>query len=487
MRGGRIHLLSTLRGQIVVIYTLLFAIAFFFVNLSVTKLVGEFLISQRTDAQLHTVGGIASQFGKAAADKDAAELYALCVRNADDLSGRVLVLDVDGIVMADSHSVLNGRILRHPEVEDILSGNLNASYGFHKVDTATKEDSGLFTRTKDWAVYYTTSAVYQSRTVGVLLVSVSIQDVVNLISDAVMQFTFVALGILVILIVSSIIVSRYISLPIAQMTEAIARMGKGDFNVRTKIRGNSEIARMGRTFDTMSEQLQNVERQRQEFVANASHELKTPLSAIKILTESLLYQQSVPEETYKEFLTDINEQIDRLNTLLGDLLILAQAERSNVVMRYTTEWLDELIADCVKTLLPIAHEKNIDIHLPKDRIQMRCDRLKLGTALMNLIFNSIKYTLLGGSVTVYIESDGQWVTIKVSDTGIGIPEEDRAHIFERFYRVDKARSRDTGGTGLGLAIVQQITRLHGGEITLGPEDETGTTFIVRLPQWGVGS
>ncbi len=487
MRGGRVRFLSTLRGQIVVIYTLLFAIAFFFVNLSVTKLVGEFLIAQRTDAQLQSVSEISSQFANAAANKDASELYVLCVRNADEFKGRVLVLDLDGVVMADSHSALNGHILRHSEVEDILSGNLNESYGFHKVDASGQQESGLFVRTEDWAVYYTTVIVYQSRSAGVLLVSVSIQDVVNLISDAVIQYTSVALGILVILIAVSIIVSRYISLPIAQMTDAIARMGKGEFDVRTKMRGNSEIARMARTFDAMSEQLENVERQRQEFVSNASHELKTPLSAIKILTESLLYQNNVPEETYREFLSDINEQIDRLNTLLDDLLILAQSERSSVVMRYTDEWLDEMVTDCAKLLLPIAQEKNIGVNLPNNRIQIRCDRLKLSTAILNLISNGIKYTPKDGSVTVQIESDDEWVTIKVSDTGIGIPDEDRAHIFERFYRVDKARSRDTGGTGLGLAIVQQITRLHGGEITLWPKEGIGTTFVVRLPKRGAGS
>lgn len=482
MRGGRIHFLSTLRGQIVVIYTLLFAVAFFFVTLSVNNLVGEFLISQRTQAQLQAVDEVSSQFAKATADQNASQLYALCVKNANEFKGRVLVLDLDGIVMADSHSLLNGRILRHVEVEDILSGNLNESYAFHKVDVSGRQNGTLFTRTEEWAVYYTVSIVYQSRSVGVLLVSVSIQDVVDLIADAVMQYTFLALGIMVVLIAVSIIVSRFISQPIAQMTEAIARMGNGEFNVRTKIRGNSEIARMAKTFDNMSEQLENVERQRQEFVANASHELKSPLSAIKILTESLLYQQGVPEETYREFLADINQQIDRLNTLLDDLLILAQSDRTNVVMRYTDEWLDTLIADCVKTLTPLAQEKEITINLPDNRLQVRCDRLKLSTALINLISNGIKYTPPGGSVTIFIESEDGWVTITVSDTGIGIPDEDRAHIFERFYRVDKARSRDTGGTGLGLAIVQQIIRLHGGEITLGPKGGVGTTFIVRLPK-----
>ena len=485
MRATKLHFLSTLRGQIAVIYTLLFAIAFFFINLSVTKLVGEFLVSQRTGAQSKTVSESATQFAFAASEKNAANLYALSVRNAGDLSGRVLVLDMNGIVMADSHSGLNGRILRQPEVLSILSGTLNASYGFHLVDAATGKGTGIFMQGKDWAVYYTSAIVYQSRTVGVLLVSVSIQDVVDLISYAVLRFTAVAIGILAVLVMVSYIVSRYISLPIAQMTEAIEQMGKGELNVRIKIRGSGEISRMARTFNAMSEQIENIERQRQEFVANASHELKTPLSAIKILAESLLYEQNVPEATYKEFLSDINGQIDRMNSMLNDLLLLAQSEQSNTSMRYTSEWLDKLITECAKTLLPIAQEKHITLSLPETRIQMRCDRLKLSTALMNLISNGIKYTPEGGNVAVQIEPDEQWINIIVSDTGIGIPEEDRIHIFERFYRVDKARSRDTGGTGLGLAIAQQIARLHGGEITFSPNDPQGSVFNMRLPLWGV--
>lgn len=486
MRVGKFRLLATLRGQIVVIYTLLFLIAFFFVNLSLTRMVGEFLISQLTATQAQQVGEAATQFGAATANRDAADLYALCARNADDFSGRVVVMDMEGIVLGDSHSVLNGRILRHPEVEDILSGNFNASQGFHKVDTAKGSDRGFFAR-KDWAVYYTASIVHQSRSVGVLLVSLSVQSVVDLIFAAAARSTFVVLGILAILVVASVIVARFISLPIAQMTDAIERMRKGEFGARANVRGSSEIAQMARTFNDMSEQIENVEHQRQEFVANASHELKTPLSAIKILTESLLYQQGVEEATYKEFLADIDQQIDRLNSLLGDLLILAQSERSATAMRYTTESVDELIDECVKTLMPLAAEKDIAINLSDARVEMRCDRIKLSTALMNLLSNAIKFTPAGGSVSTRVEADGTWVTIEISDTGIGIPDEDRAHIFERFYRVDKARARGTGGTGLGLAIVQQVVRLHGGEITLAAKRRPGTTFIVRLPQWGVGA
>ncbi|MFQ7281289.1 MAG: sensor histidine kinase [Christensenellales bacterium] len=232
----------------------------------------------------------------------------------------------------------------------------------------------------------------------------------------------------------------------------------------------------------MSERLDNVENQRRDFISNASHELKTPLSSIKILAESLLYQENVPEEMYKEFLTDINAEIDRLNSLLTDLLTLAQADNPAMVMRMTWENLDEIIAECIHSLQPLAQEKNIKINHIWNGVSMRCDRLKMSTALINLISNGIKYTPPEGSVTVEVEEQSQFIIITVSDTGIGIPQEEQAHVFERFYRVDRARARDTGGTGLGLAIVQQVVRLHGGEIMLTSTEKSGSTFTITMPQ-----
>ena len=190
----------------------------------------------------------------------------------------------------------------------------------------------------------------------------------------------------------------------------------------------------------------------------------------------------MPEEMYKEFLTDINAEIDRLNSLLTDLLTLAQADNPAMVMRMTWENLDEIIAECIHSLQPLVQEKNIKINHIWNGVSMRCDRLKMSTALINLISNGIKYTPPEGSVTVEVEEQSQFIIITVSDTGIGIPQEEQAHVFERFYRVDRARARDTGGTGLGLAIVQQVVRLHGGEIMLTSTEKSGSTFTITMPQ-----
>lgn len=470
---------STIQGRIVVLYGLLFLVAFIFINIAVNKLTGNFLTTARIDSQIPKVESIATHLAAAAANGDAEELYTRVLSSSNEIGGRVLVLDGDGIVMMDSYATLNGRLLRYREVEDIKNNSLTVSYGFHKVEG--KKDS-LFDSGLRWTVYYTTPIVYQSRNVGILLVSVSIQDVMDQITRTQTNFGAVSVVLFAVLILFSFLIARWISKPIGQMTSAIQKMAHGDFSEKVKISGANEIVEMGRTFNRMSEKLDNVENQRREFISNASHELKTPLSSIKILAESLLYQENVPEEMYKEFLADINAQIDRLNSLLTDLLTLAQTENPAMVMRMTWENVDEIIAECIHSLQPLAQERQIKINHIWNGIFMRCDRLKMSTALINLISNGIKYTPAEGSVTIEVEEQSGFVIITVADTGVGIPPEEQAHVFERFYRVDRARARDTGGTGLGLAIVQQVVRLHGGEIMLKSSEKSGSTFVITLPQ-----
>ena len=238
---------------------------------------------------------------------------------------------------------------------------------------------------------------------------------------------------------------------------------------------------MADTINIMSEKLENLDKTRSDFVANASHELKTPLSSIKILTESLLYQNHVSEETYQEFLSDINQQIDRMTGLLDDLLVLSQTDHADAAAQKRPIALGELIADTFSTLEPLAMENNVALIAPETGIVLNGDSALLRMALVNLVNNAIKYNREGGSVTILTTQTNTMTTIRIVDTGIGIPAQDLPHLFERFYRVDKARSRETGGTGLGLSIVDSIVRLHGGAVTVESEPGKGSTFTITLP------
>ena len=242
------------------------------------------------------------------------------------------------------------------------------------------------------------------------------------------------------------------------------------------------MAQLAAAFNQMSEQVHNLDEARNQFVSNASHELKTPLATIKILVESMLYQDDMPPELRQEFLTDINREIDRLSSVVGDLLTLVHIDSHKLRLRREMMVFAETVRESVKRLQPLAKKRGQEISVEiTDPCEMFADPGKLAQVCYNIIENAIKYTPDGGKITVRLRRMGRDAVLDISDTGVGIPEEDLAHVFDRFYRVDKARSRDTGGTGLGLSIVQQIVRLHAGSVTVQSKRGEGTTFTVQLP------
>ena len=283
-------------------------------------------------------------------------------------------------------------------------------------------------------------------------------------------------------VVMSLFISRFFTKPIEALNQGILRMTKGDFSSRVNIRGNNEFAQVGRAFNMMSERLESLDRSRNQFVSNASHELKTPLSTIKILIETLIYQDPMDPGMTKEFLGNINSEIDRLNGIISDLLSLVSIDSGEMRLKREKFRLDEMVRDCARKLAPLARERGIELEeTVRDAVEITADKSKLMQVVYNVIDNAIKYTPRAGSVHVDMARAGERAVIRISDTGIGIPEEDQKHIFDRFYRVDKARSRETGGTGLGLSIVKQIVMLHNGTISVNSEVGKGSTFTIELP------
>ena len=183
-----------------------------------------------------------------------------------------------------------------------------------------------------------------------------------------------------------------------------------------------------------------------------------------------------------EFLTDINKEIDRLNLIIGDLLTLVSMDSKTMRLNRTTFSLAQIVTDTAHRLSLVASKRNQEIKLQlNDRCEMYADCAKLTQVVYNLMDNALKYTQEGGSVRVRLIRSGRDAILTVTDNGPGIPKEDQAHIFDRFYRVDKARSRDTGGTGLGLSIVHQMVLMHGGNVSVDSEEGHGATFTVELP------
>ena len=222
--------------------------------------------------------------------------------------------------------------------------------------------------------------------------------------------------------------------------------------------------------------------QQRQFVADASHELKTPMTSIKVLSDSLLAQENVPAELYREFMEDIASEIDRENQIITDLLALVKMDKKVQDLNIVSLNINDLTELILKRLRPIARKKDVEVVFESVRpVVAEVDEVKMTLIMTNLVENAIKYNKENGWVHVSLNADHKNCYIEVADSGIGIPAEAQEHIFERFYRVDKSHSREIGGTGLGLAIARSAVVMHRGAIKVFSQPSEGTTFTVRIP------
>ena len=233
----------------------------------------------------------------------------------------------------------------------------------------------------------------------------------------------------------------------------------------------------------MNIRLKELEDSRQEFVSNVSHELKTPITSIRVLADSLMGMEEVPVELYREFMSDISDEIDRESQIIEDLLTLVRMDKSaESQMKISQVHINHELEMILKRLRPIAKRSNVELILESIReVTADVDKVKLNLAVTNLVENAIKYNVDSGWVRVTLDADHKYFYVKVADSGIGIPEDSVDHIFERFFRVDKARSREVGGTGLGLSITKNVIQMHHGVIDVESTQGEGTTFSMRIP------
>src|SRR5699024_8979215 len=230
-------------------------------------------------------------------------------------------------------------------------------------------------------------------------------------------------------------------------------------------------------------EFKNIEVMRKDFIANVSHELQTPITSIKGFAETLLDGASEDPNTRDQFLHIIHDESKRIQVLIEDLLILSHLEKDESELNVSHVQMDMLLGDMIPILTPLINQKQIHLELNIAKvIEFTADEEKVRQILLNLFMNAINYTSENGSISLSAKSTEDQVALSVQDSGIGIAKDKLPRIFERFYRVDKARSRDTGGTGLGLAIVKHIIELHQGEIEVDSVVNEGTTFTVYLPK-----
>lgn len=387
-----------------------------------------------------------------------------------DLDSRIIVVDKTGYVVVDSSDTDTGKIILNAQILGALD----------KQDRAKPDKKG-----EQMIMSAAVSIVdkeNKDEVIGAVLILANIDDIYKNLDEMTSQNSLLSLITSLFIGLLSFMTSSFITRPLKVLMKFVQKITNGQLDQKVDVKGKDEIAELGNAFNHMAEQLQRLEQSRQEFVSNVSHELKTPLSSIKVLTESLIFQEDVPVEMYKEFFVDINSEVDRLNNIISDLLTLVRLDQREIPMNITSVNLNDLTQAILKRLLPLSKKKNIKLIYESHKdVVAEVDEVKLTLALSNLIENSIKYTPDDGEVKVTIQGDLQDAFIIVQDTGIGIAKEEQAKIFERFYRTDKTRNRQTGGTGLGLSITYKTIIMHNGSIQVESEEGKGSTFTVQIP------
>jgi len=378
---------------------------------------------------------------------------------------RMLVTDQTGKIIYASDNERLGTYVFYPEIAQAIAGN--------DVCTWNYQDGSTDCRAATPIVYYGTivGCVYITEfetTQGAMIQS---------LQGTILRITFF-LEFIVFLF--SLAFSNTFSKRLNRIMSSMRIIQEGDYSHKVEMGGNDELTILANEFNDLTQRLQTSEQKRSRFVSDASHELKTPLASIKLLSDSIL-QYDMDLDTVREFVGDIGDEAERLNRMTAKLLSLTKAEglpneESEIIFMAPT------IHRVSRMLRPNARQSGITflLELEEDSPVLITED-DLYQIVFNLIENGIKYNQPGGSLTVHLRRDEENAILEVRDTGMGIPEDAIDHVFERFYRVDKARSRATGGSGLGLAIVRTIVNRNRGEISVSSTLGQGTVFTVTFP------
>ncbi len=382
--------------------------------------------------------------------------------------GRILVVDNTFHIIKDTYDLDTSKIIISEEVATSFQGKESSKYdSLNRYIQLTMPIRNVETQ----------------QILGVLLVSVSTDNVRDSLAYLKNVALIIQLCVAILSVVCAIITASHVARPFGRMKRSIEDIQIGYGEDMLMIDNYSETEEISANINAMLKNMKVLDESRQEFVSNVSHELKTPLTSMKVLADSLTAQEGAPVELYQEFMVDIASEIERENKIITDLLSLVKMDKAADSINISSVNVNELLELIMKRLMPIAEKQKIELVLESFRpVTAEIDETKMSLALTNLIENAVKYNdKPDGWVHVSLNADHQYFYVKVEDNGIGIPEESLDHIYERFYRVDKSHSREIGGTGLGLAITRNVILMHRGAIKAFSTEGEGTIFTVRIP------
>ncbi len=386
--------------------------------------------------------------------------------------GRVMVVDDEFKIITDTYNLDDNKIIISKEVVKSFAGAETVNYD--------SENHYI-----ELSIPITNPDDEKSEVIGAMVVSVSTDNIVlNLV-----YLSQIAIIIEVILAAVALFLGIFCTIkmlkPFNKLSSGIEDIKTGYSEYNLEINDCTETRKICEDINSMLYSMKVMDDSRQEFVSNVSHELKTPLTSMKVLADSINSMgDEAPKELYQEFMGDITNEIERETKIINDLLSLVKMDKSSADLNIESVNINELIEQILKRLQPIAEKQQVEVVLESFRpVTAEVDEVKLSLAITNLVENAIKYNKNDGEgwVHVSLNADHQYFYLKVEDSGMGIPEESLEHIYERFYRVDKSHSREIGGTGLGLAITRNSILMHRGAIKVHSMLGEGTTFDVRVP------
>lgn len=387
---------------------------------------------------------------------------------ADVFNGRIVVIDSNFKIIRDTFDLSKGKIsvaeevLKAFEGETISRQNGKKQYFLLAIPVGSKADP--------------------KKVSGVLLMTSSTESIAQTEKNVTEKAAFLQFVLLWLVVAAVFVMVAFLLKPFKRLQNVLNLVAEGNTDQDIRVDSYKETAGISEAVSQTLKKINAVDQSRQEFVSNVSHELKTPLTSIRVLADSLMSMENAPPELYQEFMVDISEEIDREGKIIDDLLSLVKMDKSSPDLNIAPININALMEQILKRLRPIAKKRNIELVFESLRdVTADVDEVKLSLALSNLVDNAVKYNREEGWVHVVLDADHKFFYIKVIDNGIGIPADVQEHVFDRFYRVDKARSRETGGTGLGLAITKSVVIMHRGAIKLLSNQEEGTTFTVRIP------
>lgn len=459
----------SIRSRMIITYLLLVAAVMLLTGWVVLRMLESYHLAVEKE-NLERTGKLVSAFISPQL-RNEAEHYGLnniAVDFARQINARVIIVDAERRVVGDSwKGDLLGNLLERPEIEEALQGRTGRSVQYS-------------TLSRQQVLQLAVPLEDETGRPGAVFFAASLNPLYQTLTTVRRFFILATLMAMALTAALGALFAHHMSRPIKELTTAARQLSAGNMDQRIPVTSRDEIGELAMQFNSMADSIREMKRRLTRFVADVSHELRTPLASIHICLQSLQHYK-MDEGEQQEFLEDINQETQRLIYLVEDLLELTR--REEVADKREIISLKMLLDEVLNVTIPRAKRKELQLftHIPEELPYFNISPDAFKRVLFNILDNAIKFTPAGGWLKVSVEVNNKDIGITVQDTGCGIPTDELSLIFERFYRVDQARSRDLGGTGLGLAICKEIVELYGGAISVQSQEEEGSTFIFSLP------